>query len=122
MLQEKIDEFFLDRTSDPKEGMAEAEILRYKSAYDVYHNLFQLINEMLPENGKGLMFELDGVIGELQVLITQSAYRVGLEDGIGLEGGLKLFGLNYIIKPLPMKGPDVGNFRKRQLSKQCQAG
>jgi hypothetical protein len=120
MLQEKFDELFMDRTSNPKEGMTEAEILRYESARNTFDNLWQSINEMLPASGKDLMFELDSIIGELHILITQSAYRVGLEDGIKLEGGLKLFGLDYVIKPFPMKSPGVSSFRKKQLSKHYQ--
>lgn len=102
-LQKDFDELFMNRTDNPKSGMTEMEALEYELTKEKLNNIINFIKEMNSQNSNDLWLELDSEIGTLQVVLQNGAYRRGLKDGIELSGGIKIFGLDYVIKPFPPK-------------------
>ena len=61
-LAKKLDEFFMDRICSNKEGMSESELKEYESAEDKCKEMYDAIEEMLPDNGKKMLFEMYDII------------------------------------------------------------
>lgn len=98
-LQDKLDEFFMDRYSNSEETMPEDIHKDYKKAQNEYHEIYKKLREMLPESGNELLFELDSIIGTIITLDTGNCYNLGLKDGIELANGVGLSWLDYVLRP-----------------------
>lgn len=102
-LQEKLNELFMDRYSDPKETMPEDIYLEFEKSQNEYHEIYKKLQEMLPDSGNKLLFELDSVIGNILLLQMGSCYNLGLKDGIELADGVELSWLNFVLRPVAKK-------------------
>lgn len=119
MLQEKLNELFMDRSSSHREAMTEEEVIRLDAVKSRAEEIYKALREMLPEGGWDLLFELDSIIGEERALKVEGIYRVGLKDGMKLAEGLRVTWLNHTLKPVLPGGPRPSNFKDKQITKKA---
>ncbi|HBV97557.1 MAG: hypothetical protein JL50_04085 [Peptococcaceae bacterium BICA1-7] len=105
MLQNKLNEFFMDRVNESKEEMTEAEIKAYEIALKKESEFYETLKKHLPDTNKGLLLEFEALVNEIANLEQWNAYRRGIKDGFELAQGLKVLGMDYNLMVLPVGRP-----------------
>lgn len=104
-LSEAFDNLFWERANGNEKNMTDTEVLEYELCKEKIDEITNYLKKNKHLCGTDLWLELDSAIGSLQVIIQKCSYRRGIKDGIGLTGGVRIFGLDYTLKPAPLEKP-----------------
>lgn len=105
MLQNKLDELFWNRIGEFKEEMTETEIKAYESAIKKEGEFYETLKKHLSDTNIVLLLEFEALVNEIANLEQRSVYRRGIKDGFELAQGLKVMGMDYSLRVLPVGRP-----------------